>query len=693
MEHKVEKVETILLDDPAGIYPKLHLRTQQMYQGTVVSLASFCAVSECEIAMAANHLASQNQRDANGAAHHLAHNGYYLCDEGIDLLCNYFGKQRSRKFAFTYVQRRSLFQTYCWLFYVVGGLLSLLGTVTLPRLYHNSFEYAVEFTFLLCLSLTTGLAVVGMYMAFQVTPAQLPALRLKSHELLRFESAFVVPCKLINHEQVQELSSNAEVLLRSNTCLGLRFVILIDHKDRLDHAEEVEQAQLLDYCRELFVCLNRKYDNPFTLLYRDLVYNERQGVWMGWERKRGKIEEFYRYLSHQPSGFKLVCGEPVSSELRYAIVLDDDSVIGPADVLDLLGLIKHPLNTAIVDETAARVTRGFGLVQPAIRVTETSAEKWRFPRFLHGAIGPLSSGESARSPMQELLGQSVFGGKGVLDLKTYGQVLANRLPENLLLSHDQIEGALLKTATDPRALILEDIPSGFKALNMRRHRWIRGDWQNILWLFPMVKDHNRRFVRNPLDVFHRWILAENIRRSLCPIALASLLLWASSMGSSTFWVWLIGIAVLCLIPQYINAALGTLQHMFTPKEKRTGPSPAAKLIIDANLRFVLLLMMSGYESLLNLDAIGRSLLRLITGHHRLEWNSAAQASRTKAPFALLVVHVSAISVMSLFVLLLLCVIADREVAQSYAPLLILWICSAFIAKWLQSPSSKRSIGS
>jgi cyclic beta-1,2-glucan synthetase len=369
------------------------------------------------------------------------------------------------------------------------------------------------------------------------------------------------------------------------------------------------------------------------------------------------------------------------------MVLDEDTEIAANDVLQLLGTIKHPLNEAVIDDTTKRVLRGFGVVQPISRVSERSAAHWRYPEFLFGPIGAPKPGEQTAHQLQNLLGQSVFTGKGIIDLEAYGRVIAGRFPDNILLSHDHVEGAYLKTATDCRAFILEDAPTTAQSSSMRQHRWMRGEWHNILWLAPLVKVGTGGTERNPLELFHRWVLAESIRRSNQSLVLAALILLIRMNDARTFVIWSISIAVLLQLPAYVTRVL-VIAHKIKEKRPLNIRLDLTDPAIDAHVRIAFFFITAGHDGLISLDAFLRSMFRLATGRRRLEWTSSSQSTAFGRQHRSFVFSAYSLTYISGIFLILIAMVEGLHAALSYLPIWLVWDCAPLLAWWLQLPARR-----
>lgn len=679
------EVEQILLRDPACVYPRMDDPTKEMYRNAVQILARQCNSSEKAIAQRAYHLAQNHSGNGAKGESYESHIGYYLCDEGIHTLCEIFHANANVCPVATYVQKRRIALWYCSMQYGAAMSLAGLWMLFLPKLSSTPLMFAIEYLLLVAVILQASRGFISMIATRLIRPSRLMSLSLGVEESLFKDVVFVMPCKLVDSCQVNELLWNVETLYRQNMSLQLSCVLLTDFVDNKFGDTENVNAELLEECRILIDRLNSKYETPqggpFCLLHRRLIYNPKQSMWMGRERKRGKLEDFYFFTRGDSMRFSQIYGAIAGLRgIRYAIVLDEDNVIDPASVRRLLGVIRHPLNAAVVDPSTRKVKRGFGIVQPITRVRRESACHWRIPELFFPPIGTPLEGQKLSSPVQDLFGESIFLGKGVIDLEAYGKVVAGRLPENTVLSHDYIEGGYLMTATASDCVILENVPSSFRALNIRRHRWTRGDWLNIRWLAPTIKHANNIVEDNPLDIFHRWVLLENLRVSTIEVASVLLLILARSKPTMVFAVWLLAMGALVLLP-YIQWLVVSLRGIFSE-----GKFAGFWRLMQLLLHCVLLFALSGYVALLSIDAVARSIFRLLTGRKRLEWNSSAQVERSKLKAGLDIFDVDLVTLLSLSSLALMAFLGRWRIAISFSPLLITWASAGVISRWLQVSS-------
>ena len=116
---------------------------------------------------------------------------------------------------------------------------------------------------------------------------------------------------------------------------------------------------------------------------------------------------------------------------------------------------------------------------------------------------------------QDLFGEGIFAGKGLIDAKAFYTLLNTAIPENQVLSHDILESGFLRTAFLSDIEMTDGCPSAMLPWMARLGRWIRGDWQNMLWLSKGYQTADGK--KNPLDGLSRYKLFDNLRRSATPV--------------------------------------------------------------------------------------------------------------------------------------------------------------------------------
>src|SRR5690606_16845101 len=323
-------------------------------------------------------------------------------------------------------------------------------------------------------------------------------------------------------DSVRDALENLEVQFLANREAHLHFAVLSDFADAASETMPGD-AEVLEAAVSGVKALNARYapdtSDSFYLFHRPRLWNPQQGVWMGWERKRGKLGEFNRFLRGGSDGaFSVVIGDPAPLQrVRYVITLDSDTTLPPDAAPALVGAMAHPLNRAVYDPEQRRVVQGYGILQPRVGVSLRSAHRSRFAEIQSGHPGVDPYTTAVSDVYQDLFGEGSFTGKGIYDVDAFEQATHGRFPDNSLLSHDLIEGSYARAGLATDVTVYDDCPARYLAFSRRKHRWIRGDWQLLRWLTPRVPGPSG-LEPNPLSLLSRWKLFDNLRRSTVEIS-------------------------------------------------------------------------------------------------------------------------------------------------------------------------------
>ncbi|HOL67882.1 MAG TPA: cyclic beta 1-2 glucan synthetase, partial [bacterium] len=407
--------------------------------------------------------------------------------------------------------------------------------------------------------------------------------------------------------------------------------LLTDFKDGLQE-HEVEDAALLQRAREGVAALNRRYrregEDIFFLLHRPRKWNNRERRWMGYERKRGKLSALNRLLHQgQEDAFSLVVGDTrVLRGVRYVVTLDADCQLPREAVTKLVGCMEHPLNRPRFDPGRQRVVEGYGVLQPRVATSLVSANRSLYARFFSGEPGLDPYTRVVSDVYQDLFQEGSFVGKGIYHVETFVQALEGKFPDNLILSHDLLEGCYVRSGLVSDVQVYENFPARYSADVRRRHRWIRGDWQIIAWLLPRVPTGQGCWVANPLSGLSRWKILDNIRRSLVSPSLL-LLVITGWLLLKPAWLWTAVTLALIFFPLLLGAACGMLQRLGERTwlgSLRAAFRSVAKHLVQACFFLIFL----PYEAFLSADAIVRTIFRLlITRRGLLEWTTSTESER------------------------------------------------------------------
>ena len=623
-------MEAVLADDPSGFYARMTFATRDLYRHMVERIAKGTGLTEQIVARHAVDLARRDI-DAGGTASFRSHVGYYLIDDGLEEL------ERATGYRSRWAERvhRGVLRHPNVVFW--GGILTLTAAALATLFWLAGPAARTAPLLLLALGFLPAVDIAVRVLHQLVTaflpPRTLPKLDLQQKEGIptEYRTAVVTPTLFGSVEAVSEALGNLEVQFLANREAHLHFAVLSDFTDSPTETREGDDA-IIAAAEEGVRALNARYghgtDDAFHLFHRPRRWNERQNVWMGWERKRGKLAEFNRFLrGDSPDAFVAIVGDVAPlRKARFVITLDADTVLPPDAAPLLVGTLAHPLNRAVYDATAGRVVRGYGILQPRVGVSLPSAHRTRFASIHSGHPGVDPYTTAVSDVYQDLYGEGSFTGKGIYDVDTFEEATHGRFPENTLLSHDLIEGNYARAGLATDINVYDDYPSRYLTYTRRKHRWIRGDWQLLQWLSPRVPGPDGP-ERNRLPLLARWKIADNLRRSTLEIALLLFLLggWSVLPGSPLRWT-LLGLGAIAA-PWLVALLLAALR----PPMDRSWRAYYAAIGRDAwtsAQQVGLAVTFLAHQAWVSADAIGRTLWRLfVSRRDLLEWQTASGVER------------------------------------------------------------------
>jgi cyclic beta-1,2-glucan synthetase len=691
----VSLVEHILHRDPAGVYGQMDFRSRDRYRHAVEELAEPTGEGQIRVALKSVERARRvAELTANVRETHV---GYYLIGNGrrqfersVDWTPSL--AQRLRRWFFRYA-------TPGYLGTISLGV-ALLVAAALRYSLANGWQDASLFAVALLVMIPASeliIQVVQYVISRLIPPRRLPRLEL-DRVPGECRTMVIVPTILDSVTQARELIAHLEVQALGNVDPNIHFALLTDFRDAA--AETLPRdAEILAAARAGIKALNAKHagggSDRFFLFHRQRQWSAGEAVWMGWERKRGKIEEFNRLLrGATDTSFVVIVGDlTVLQQVRYCITLDSDTRL-PRDVAkQLIGIIAHPLNRPVFNPALGRVTEGYGILQPRISVTFASAAGSLFARLYSGHTGVDPYTTAVSDTYQDLFGEGIFTGKGLFDVDSFNAALADSVPENALLSHDLFEGLHVRAALVSDIELVDEYPSSVLTHARRQVRWIRGDWQILFWLFPFVPSR-RGLTRNTLSLIARWKILDNLRRSLVMPALLALLVagWTALPGAR--WAWTCGVLVVLasqLLPLAATFITGPGRSQSVPVFLRNMGRDVAIALVQVILSVTFL----PFQAFAALHAISVTLVRLIVTKRRLlEWETAATtASRSTRLAGRAAIYrfygamvASPVIAAGLAVVFL---VTHREAFRTATPFLVLWLSAPTIAYLLSVPAGAR----
>ena len=629
MFEALSKTDRILRDDPVGAFGSMDAESRQRYHTAVADLARRSTWSECDVAREALRLA-WGPHDVNDprARERRSHVGYYLLDAGQSLIKAQIGYKAPFVERVRSIVRR--WPTFFYLSFIIWIASGILGAVFAESgvLESTPRRLAVVFMITLIPVVECAIAITNLLATHLLQPERLPRLDFSAGIPEECSTLVAVPILLTSDKQVRQAVRDLEIRYLGNRDRNLHFGLVTDHPDSLRPFDEKDA--LAGLCSSLIEELQEKYARrgagSFVHLHRRRTYNVSEGIWMGWERKRGKMLDLNNLLLNRADQFSLKSGNPAClKNIRYVITLDQDTQLLTDTARKLVGAFAHPLNRAVIDPKTNKVVEGYAILQPRVAISIKSARRSRWASIYSGDATFDIYTRAVSDVYQDLFGAGIYTGKGIYEVETFQRLLEHRFPCNAILSHDLIEGAHARAGFISDIELVDDYPSHVSAYSRRRHRWMRGDWQIILWLFPRVPESLGNLVPNPLDAISRWQILDNLRRSLSEVSTFALLLcgWLLWPRQALFWTLtalVLTASPICL--DFFASLLGAGWDLFdAPFWKRTSE--------DLANRFVMLLCritLLCHQSLIALDAVVRTTIRMTLTHRRLlEWETAAQS--------------------------------------------------------------------
>ena len=624
-------VERTLRKDIHNVYREMDFYTRDDYRHRVEGIARRCDRPEREIAQIVIDLAQQSFiKDPEDPRK--AHVGHYLTKSGIAQTEKAAGVRLSLRQRLWKALNNSDYQIYVitalLITIMAGGLMALKASGEGIQSW-----WLIIIILLLLVSVShLALAITNWLATLLVRPKPLPKMDFSLGIPNQYRTLVVVPTLLTESLQIEKLIEDLEVRFLANRDHNLLFGLLTDFKDASsEHLPDDDE--LVKFAKNKIEELNRKYGSGsneiFFLFHRPRSWNEMDKQWMGYERKRGKISDLNQLLrrNSKEDTFSVIVGsERIYTSVKYVITLDTDTQLPRDAAHKLVGLMAHPLNHAVYDEKKKRVVKGYAIVQPRIAISLHGATRSGYTHLHENDAGIDPYTLVTSDVYQDVFNEGSFIGKGIYDVDAFEKALSNRFPENRILSHDLLEGSYARCGFASDVQLYEDYPSRYSIDISRRHRWIRGDWQIANWFLPFVPSVHNGLKRNSISALSRWKIFDNLRRSLVPIALFGLLV-AGWIVFTSHWFWTIAVMVIVLTPSLITSIWNLFQK---PKEIPWVQHlhNATSITSRSLLQSVFTLMCMPYEAFVSIDAIGRTMWRLlISGRKLLEWNPSGSSQK------------------------------------------------------------------
>ncbi|MCI0362798.1 MAG: hypothetical protein L0219_02885 [Phycisphaerales bacterium] len=712
-------VEGALSTDPTGVYTEMDFATRDRYRHAVEEIAKRSARSEEEVARKAIELAREG---ANGIgpdsqpSHHEqeSHVGYYLTNKGRRAL------ERSLQTPASLVHILPRVAGHFPLTIYLGSIVLLTLALTAIILWWaaqfeiTAWALGISFPFVVACASQLAVTIVHRLSPFLTHPRILPRMDYSEGIPPEHRTVVAVPALLSDIQEVDDLLNAMEVRYLANIDANLSFALIADFRDAPQERMSEDKA-LLERASHGIKLLNARYGGgqdatelgepaeisqdeieegakiamksrgPFSLFHRPRRWNAQENLWMGWERKRGKLEQFNAALRGDQSGFDTIIGDVDRlNGIKYVIALDSDTQLPRDSAHQLVGTMAHPLNRPRYDPKLERVVAGYSILQPRIGISMPSANRSTYSRAFAGEPGIDPYTRAVSDIYQDVFEEGSFIGKGIYDVDALQQSIGGRFPENRILSHDLLEGAHARSGLVSDIVLFEDYPSSYRADIIRRHRWVRGDWQIASWLLGRVPGFNGDLRRNPISGLSRWKILDNLRRSLLPAAVFILLIfgWFIPSGALLFTLLVVGTL---LLPTVLSAVTDFVRRPADlPRSQHARSS--ARSFLRQLFRDAFALACLPYEAYVGADAIVRTLVRLLcTRQKLLEWRTSIDAQRNaRTDLTGFVLSMWLPPVAAVLGLISLSIVRIDALIVA-APISLLWLAAPYIAWRLSRP--------
>ena len=672
---RLSRVDRTLRKDPAGIYHQMDFNSRDRYRRAVESLRRGSGLAEDAIAQQAIDLASRPEH-ADENDERTSHVGTYLIGTKRVDLARLVGCRETFRFrALHWAQRHHTSVYLVGLFFFS----SLFVALSLHLGLRGQSVGIHLWVALLLLIPTSQLALEVMnYLITRFFPPR--SLAKMDFEISGIPDAcrtlVIVPMLLLDRKTIKAEAEKLEIRYLANKEANLFFALYSDYKDAPQlHCEA--DAALLHTAIECVESLNLRHGGQrFFLLHRERKWCESEKIFMGWERKRGKLEELNALIvgARPREAERLVyVGDPDQlANIRFVITLDSDTQLPHDTARRLIETLSHPLNQPRFDGSGHVMAGSYTIIQPRVSPSLPSSTNSPFSRLFSDPVGLDPYSNAVSDVYQDLTGEGSYHGKGIYDVRAFSRVLSGRFPEGHLLSHDLIEGAHVRVGLASDIELYDEFPQDYPSYIKRQHRWIRGDWQIAAWLLPNVPLSGGGRGPNPLSWFDRWKIFDNLRRSLLPATSLALLLVCWLISSPAGWI-----ASFVVATQLLFHSLAQPLTWATTGQDLKQISLAR---IAHDLRRVLVeAALLPYQTWLSLDAIVRVIYRKNISHRgMLEWSSAqAVHGNSRANTRAFIYSMGVASLFSVIVGWTV-LLARPEHLLMASPWLLLWFLSLMI---------------
>lgn len=629
---KINGVEEILKKDPVNVYSKMDYKTRIYYRNKLKEISKKTKISEIYIARKCLELSSIEYEKSNMDSNNKkAHVGYYLIADGepklLEILQNKkVPRQNNMHKAQKYITALAVATI------VLAGVYGLYINTQI-----NNIVLSLILSILLLIPIETIFTQIAQYILGKTKNTKIiPKLDFRNGIPEQNATFVVIPTIIKNGKRVEELMHKLEVYYIANKSDNIYFALLGDCSTSSNEEEGFDE-EVINTGKKMVDILNKKYpDEKFTkfnFIYRKRMWNEGEEAYLGWERKRGLLNQFNEYiLGNISNPFKTNTITNVASmpPIKYIITLDADTDLVLNSAKELIGAMAHILNKPELNKSEDLVIAGHALIQPRIGIDLMSSIKSLYTKIYAGAGGVDVYANAISDIYQDNFEEGIFTGKGIYDLKIFSKILNNEIPENTILSHDLLEGSYLRCGLATDIMLMDGYPVGYNSSKSRLHRWIRGDWQIIIWLKDKIKNKRGEIKNNPLNILSKYKIFDNLVRSLLEVSSVLTIIYMCILDyfyKIKIWPIITTVLIAVLTPTVIDVINKIVFKREGEKRQKTFNKTLSG--INASLlRGLFTLATLPDKAYMSANAICKTLYRLkVSKKHMLEWVTAEEAEK------------------------------------------------------------------
>ena len=629
---KINGVEEILKKDPVNVYSKMDYKTRIYYRNKLKEISKKTKISEIYIARKCLELSSIEYEKSNMDSNNKkAHVGYYLIADGepklLEILQNKkVPRQNNMHKAKKYITALAVVTI------VFAGVYGLYINTQI-----NNIVLSLILSILLLIPIETIFTQIAQYILGKTKNTKIiPKLDFRNGIPEQNATFVVIPTIIKNGKRVEELMHKLEVYYIANKSDNIYFALLGDCSTSSNEEEGFDE-EVINTGKKMVDILNKKYpDEKFTkfnFIYRKRMWNEGEEAYLGWERKRGLLNQFNEYiLGNISNPFKTNTITNVANmpPIKYIITLDADTDLVLNSAKELIGAMAHILNKPELNKSEDLVIAGHALIQPRIGIDLMSSIKSLYTKIYAGAGGVDVYANAISDIYQDNFEEGIFTGKGIYDLKIFSKILNNEIPENTILSHDLLEGSYLRCGLATDIMLMDGYPVGYNSSKSRLHRWIRGDWQIIIWLKDKIKNKRGEIKNNPLNILSKYKIFDNLVRSLLEVSSVLTIIYMCILDyfyKIKIWPIITTVLIAVLTPTVIDVINKIVFKREGEKRQKTFNKTLSG--INASLlRGLFTLATLPDKAYMSANAICKTLYRLkVSKKHMLEWVTAEEAEK------------------------------------------------------------------